>query len=300
MSQSTSIEWTHWPGRVGVSWNPTRGCTRVSEGCRNCYAERIAARFSGKDYENQHNPFAGFAEMTPSGSRWTGRVELIPKKLEEPLRWKEPCAVFVDSMSDLFHEKLSAKDIISVFEVMAACQQHVFIVLTKRPERIEPVLFGAEGRWYLGGGDYYPHIILGTSVEDQATADLRISVLLNSGWLGPTMVSAEPLLGPVTLEASQGLSWVVAGGESGPGARPAHPDWFRTVRDECQAAGVPFFFKQWGEWAPHTIGSTRNTFRHDFAPHTPTNTLSSVFRVGKTRAGRLLDGREWSEFPRLT
>jgi len=254
MKHTTKIEWTHWPNRVGVTWNPIKGCTRVSEGCGSargggCYAEAIAARFSGEG-----QPFAGFANMTPSGARWTGRVELNERKLVEPLSWKKPRVAFI-SMSDPFHEKLTAGQIVSMFEVISAAKDHVFIVLTKRPERIDPVLYGEEGRFYLGGGDYLPNVVIGTSVENQETADKRLPFLAtlkqaSAGWT--TMVSYEPALGNVNWNCvtdSDGatcIDWLVAGGESGPNARPSYPDWYRQARDFCQAAGVPFFMKQMG------------------------------------------------------
>ncbi len=219
MSRS-KIEWTD---RV---WNPVRGCARVSEGCRNCYAERIAARFSqplvqepsGEYYGG--DPFAGFAKMTREGPRWTGSVELIPEKLTEPLRWRKPSLVFVNSMSDLFHEALPFDAIDCVFAVMALAPQHTFQVLTKRPERmrqflighrlcyedfvsvaskfvgpdcdVDGVLDGAWGRYH----DGLPNLWLGVSVEDQPSADARIPHLLATP-AAQRFVSYEPALGPV-------------------------------------------------------------------------------------------------------
>ena len=219
----TSIEWTD------DTWNPTRGCSRVSEGCRNCYAEGIAARFSthaNQSGDEDAGVFAGFAKMTSSGPRWTGKVELIESKLEEPLHWKKPRRVFVNSMSDLFHEALPDDAIDRVFAVMALCPQHTFQVLTKRPERmmaylsenhgfqarrrvqdiLDPVRPQAEriidqatgysaavrlhDRWPL------PNVWLGVSVEDQVTADERIPLLLQTP-AAVRFVSYEPALGPV-------------------------------------------------------------------------------------------------------
>jgi len=299
--------------------------------------------------------------MTPRGPRWTGRVELVPGKLAEPLGWRRPRRVFVNSMSDLFHEGLTDGDIAAVFGVMAACPQHTFQVLTKRPERmrewfrwaeeLRPTTLDSLGssaflalparphRQIFNGAAWpLPNVWLGVSVEDQGTADERIPLLLQTP-AAARFVSAEPLLGPVRLgpwidrcpnsrhvngwqhgwlfdgdsprivcywchemrDALTGavigrrgtvrvLDWVICGGESGPGARPMHPDWARGLRDQCAGAGVPFFFKQWGEWAP---------FRFDTGPDPLMRSLGrvDVWRMGKRAAGRLLDGREHNGFP---
>lgn len=331
---TTGIEWTD------RTWNPVRGCTRVSEGCRNCYAERIAARFSGAAGQ----PFHGFAEAAASGPRWTGRVELVASALFEPLKWRRWARkfreqhgrrprVFVNSMSDLFHEGLPDEHIDDIFEVMENAPEIDFQVLTKRPERMREY---CSERHCLP-----PNVWLGVSVEDQKTANERIPLLLQIA-AAVRFVSYEPALGPVDFTdldmwqhvipylqrraVSQGRSpdnypesiwvdcltgrnvgndnigridWVIAGGESGPGARPAHPDWFRAVRDQCAEAGVPFFFKQWGDWAP-----ADNERAGEIAvwPDGRSNDLAGtgetpMARLGKKGAGRLLDGREHSEFP---
>lgn len=214
MSNASSIEWTD------ATWNPTRGCSRVSEGCRNCYAERIAARFA-----DVGKPFHGFASIGPRADspKWTGRVELIPEKLDEPLRWRKPRRVFVNSMSDLFHEKLSLPDIAQVFSVMASAtlgcapghrnhdeecwtgDPHTFQILTKRPAQMLKIV--AEMPHYVGehfNGDSalanetwpLPNVWLGVSVEDQKTADERIPLLLQTP-AAVRFVSYEPALGPV-------------------------------------------------------------------------------------------------------
>ena len=302
----TSIEWTD------RTWNPVRGCSRVSEGCRRCYAERIFAR----NLPAMRSPTTKepFAIMTPSGPRWTGKVELIESKLTEPLHWKKPQRVFVNSMSDLFHEALPDEAIDRVFAVMALCPHITFQILTKRPERMlrwftpdwdaeretwERVRVKAallkrtmseEWNWPLS------NVWLGVSVEDQATADARIPLLLQTP-AAIRFVSYEPALGPVDfadLRAFPGyIDWIIAGGESGPGARPPHPAWFRSARDQCQSAGVAFFFKQWGEHHPIT--------RTDGIHESPFGPVGSqhMSRVGKKKAGALLDGREWKQFPLL-
>ena len=342
----TSIEWTD---RV---WNPVRGCSRVSEGCRNCYAERIAARFSDESVMIDAAPsgpqqFHGFAIRTPSGPRWTGKVELIKSKLTEPFHWKKPQRVFVNSMSDLFHEALPDESIDRVFAVMALCPHITFQILTKRPRRMLEWFKGdGRARWedhvynraYLMSTKYsaavpstWPllNVWLGVSVEDQATADERIPLLLQTP-AAIRFVSYEPALGPVDFDRRQeqpywfssfnpaygqaGIDWIIAGGESGPDARPPHPDWFRNTRDQCQDAGVPFFFKQHGDWREPKEGESYNT-RHGRAGKPPAFIVqhsgtvdcfhqpnddrpTTMIRVGKKKAGALLDGREWKEFPK--
>lgn len=232
----TSIEWTatlHPDGTVtpGKTWNPIRGCSRVSSGCKNCYAERQALRFVGKvcirhgdrfcetcaDSELQSGPFAGFVTKVNGHASWTGKVELIESMLDAPLRWKRPCKIFVNSMSDIFHEALPDEAIDRVFAVMALCPQHTFLILTKRPERMLAYFGGsypgsietavriktaAQPIWPEGfsGFDYpgwpFRHVWLGVSCEDQATADERIPLLLRTP-AAIRFVSYEPALGPV-------------------------------------------------------------------------------------------------------
>lgn len=358
MGQNSAIEWTD------ATWNPLRGCTRVSEGCRNCYAERVAARFSGPG-----QPYEGLAAMTEHGPRWTGEIRLVHEHLEDPLRWREPRTIFVNSMSDLFHPDVPFEFVAAVFGIMVACPQHTFQVLTKRPERMAQWfswlnnLAGtihdgdAHVRVCVGAADHYikrefhvdypqwplPNVWLGTSVESQETADKRIPYLLQV-LAAVRFLSCEPLLGPVDLKAygwlrgcdaccngdrcpgppectrhhrpkcpvckgtakGWNVNWVIAGGESGPGARPMHPDWGRSLRDQCQAAQVPFFFKQWGEWvtedqAAEDIllpGRSESPWaeRDEDGEYTRGD-QTVVYRVGKKAAGALLDGREWREMP---
>ncbi|QMV00138.1 DUF5131 family protein [Devosia sp. D6-9] len=260
MSDRTGIEWTE------ATWNPLRGCSRVSEGCRHCYAEGIAARFSGAG-----QPYEGLARIVTrhdrkSEARWTGKVVLAPKNvLQQPLRWGRPRLIFVNSMSDLFHEAVPDDWIDQVFAVMAAATCHTFQILTKRPERmrayisspatVDRVLMRARELdptlWYLDWP--MPNVWLGTSIEDQPTAETRLPYLCRTP-AAVRFVSAEPLLGQVDLFAAlgggSGIHQVIVGGESGPAARPMHPAWARLLRDQCNAAGIAFFFKQWGEWLP--------------------------------------------------
>lgn len=286
MGDRSNIEWTD------ATWNPVIGCTRVSAGCQNCYAERVAHRGMAP----QHR---GLTVAGPKGPRWNGEVRFVTSALPKPLRWTKPRRVFVNSLSDLFHEALSEEQIAAVFGVMAASPQHRFQVLTKRPgrmaawfksmrhdvpgavtnaavracglaaarampdmvDRFRPVLAGEPG-WPL------PNVWLGVSVEDQATADERIPLLLDTP-AALRWVSYEPALGPVDFSVAglpvfccsgtgcgcRGLpvhgpppylDWIVVGGESGPGARPFNVEWARSVIRQGRDAGVPVFVKQLG------------------------------------------------------
>jgi protein gp37 len=254
-----------------------RGCSRVSPGCQHCYAEGIAA---GRGRANKGKPFHGFAVMKSDGPHWTGKVELIEDKLLEPLHWRKPRRVFVNSMSDLFHEELSRKVILSIWDVMRRCPKHTFQILTKRGEGMKEAF-----ETFLSD-DPLPNVWLGVSVEDQQRADERIPLLLQTP-AAVRFLSVEPLLGPVDLRrvrprADLGLDalsgdrfiidgpgrsrfiwsddhshvdWVIVGGESGPGARPCDLAWIRSIRDQCQAAGVPAFIKQLGAKPLHEVES---------------------------------------------
>ena len=318
----TSIEW------ATDVWNPITGCNKVSQGCKHCYAETIANRFWATQYPPNEDG---------SPRKFTD-VRLHPERLEDPLRWKKPRRVFVNSMSDLFHEDVPNDFIASVFGAMALSQQHTFMILTKRPKRATDWFQDIGGTtrraWVLLSAarlinadrikfpDWpLPNVWLGVSVEDQETADERIPMLLQTP-AAVRFVSYEPALGPVDFTAfmsppgkswshevalawgdTNELDWIIMGGESGPGARPMHPDWARSVRDQCQAAGVPFFFKQWGEWEKTTtenvlFGKPNRRDGKNYAKiNYPGYKMQWVARVGKKRAGRLLDGRTWDEFP---
>lgn len=229
----TRIEWTD------AVWNPVTGCTKVSSGCKHCYAEGMAKRFWG-------------------GEREFTDVRCHPERLEQPLRWRKPRRVFVNSMSDLFHDDVPFDFIACVFWTVAASPQHTYQVLTKRPARMLE-FFRREAQQY---GAPWPinNIMLGVSVEDQKTADERIPILLQAP-AALRFVSVEPMLGPVDLrrldpwddfhtdaldtpDPSCKIGWVICGCESGPRARPMRPDWARSLRDQCAEAGVPFFLKQ--------------------------------------------------------
>lgn len=306
---STKIEWVTNPdGTKGEVWNPVTGCTKVSAGCKNCYAERFAERFwrvrERKDGTFDYDNFRKFTD-----------VRCHTERLEIPLRWKKSRRIFVNSMSDLFHEDVPNDFILRVWIAMTNARGHTFQILTKRPERMN--LFVREwlpGAWGLATMSMklldvpLPNVWLGVSCEDQKTADERIPLLLQTP-AAVRFVSLEPLLGEIDLlgrsflrycDASiykRHLDWVIVGGESGPHARPMHPDWARSIRDQCQEAGVPFFFKQWGEYifpsqlfyGSSAIGNLVDIESNPASWH--------QWRVGKKEAGRLLDGRVWNEFP---
>ena len=214
MSTQSSIEWTE------TTWNPVTGCTKISDGCKHCYAERMATRLQAMGVEKYRNGF----DLT-----------LHKSVLEEPLRWKKPRIVFVNSMSDLFHESVPAAFIESVFRVMNRAPQHTFQVLTKRPARVMELDPGLT---------WTPNIWLGTSIESKEWTD-RLAKLKETSAL-TKFLSLEPLLGPLPNLNLVGIDWVIVGGESGPGARPMKAEWVREIRDNCLRSGVSFFFKQWG------------------------------------------------------
>lgn len=305
MAGKSNIEW------CTDTWNPIRGCSRVSVGCQNCYAERQAIRQIKSGY-------AGLIQRTSHGPAWTGEVRLVPERLDQPLRWTKPRRVFVNSMSDLFHEKVADETIDRVFAVMAMCPQHTFQILTKRPERMREYMGENDGlsaplrveRWVfeargislddrpasrLPGMWPLKHVWLGVSVEDQATADERIPLLLqtpaavrfvsyepalagvhfdriirNDGWIVDCLQGIysrhhdEGFDHPAAIEECGGgprLDWVIVGGESGHGARPCDVAWIRSTVEQCRVAGVACFVKQLGarpfEQVPsiHQIGS---------------------------------------------
>ena len=237
MADRSSIEWTD------ATWNVVTGCSRVSRGCENCYAERLAAT------RLRHHPSR--RGLVDERGRWTGEVRLNEQWLDQPLRWQDPRRIFVAAHGDLFHESVPDAWIDAVVGVMHEATRHVYQLLTKRPGRARDY-FAARGWSDVVSGKLPRYIHLGVSVEDQETADERIPVLLDIP-AAVRWISAEPLLGQIEIDGllagegyPAGLDWVVAGGESGPGARPMDPSWPRTLRNQCICARVPFFFKQWG------------------------------------------------------
>lgn len=237
MAQSSSIEWTD------TTWNPVTGCTKITAGCDNCYAARFAERWRGIP----GHPFENGFDLT-----------LKPERIAQPLSWRRPRMIFVNSMSDLFHKDVPWGFVDRVFDTMESADWHVFQLLTKRSSLLRDYL---KARYRKAAPS---HIWLGVSVED-AKAKGRIEHLRQAP-AGVRFLSIEPLLGPVGVLPLEGIDWVIVGGESGPGARPIEPEWVRDVRDQCQSAGTAFFFKQWGGFRPKS-------------------------------GGRDLDGRVWEEWP---
>ena len=214
MANLSDIEWTE------VTWNPLTGCSKISEGCKHCYAERMSARLRAMGVGKYK---AGFA------------ITLHKEVLQEPLRWRRPKVVFVNSMSDLFHESVPTSFIEAVFDVMRQTPRHTYQVLTKRAERAERL--GRHLSWT-------SNVWLGVSIESERWIH-RLEHLKATG-AQTKFLSLEPLLGPLPNLNLSGIDWVITGGESGPGARPMDPDWVRGIRDNCTSVEVPFFFKQWG------------------------------------------------------
>jgi protein gp37 len=238
MGDKSTIEWTD------ATWNPVTGCTKVTRGCDNCYAERFAERFRGT---LGHHFESGF-DLT-----------LRPERLSQPLRWKRPRMIFVNSMSDLFHKDIPKDFIDRVFDTMEAADRHVFQVLTKRSS-----LMGNYLRYRYGSELTPRHIWCGVSVEDgMATARIQH---LQKAPVSVRFLSVEPLLGPVGDMDIEGISWVIVGGESGPKARPMKLPWVLDIRDLCAREGVPFFFKQWGGRTPKSGGRLLEGIEHNAKP----------------------------------
>ena len=258
MAQNSKIEWTDY------TWNPTRGCTRVSPGCVNCYAERQAIRQagSGKAYE-------GLVKSFPGGPRWTGDIKLVDDVLNLPKRWRDPKVIFVNSMSDLFHERLTVEQIRRVFDTMVEADHHIYQILTKRAERLEEL--SPQLPWP-------DHIWMGVSVEN-ADYKWRIDHLRRCN-AAHKFLSCEPLIGSLGVLDLRGIDWVIVGGESGPGARPMEADWVREIRGQCLEQGAMFHFKQWGGVRKGRTGRELDgrtwdempTVQPDPAPRKPTDT----------------------------
>lgn len=342
MGDKSSIEWTRGDdGSPGATWNPVVGCTRVSPGCDHCYAFQL--------HDQRHVAWkrGRMPSAAPQYHEPFSRVQLLPTRLDQPLRWQKPRRIFVNSLSDLFHDAVPDEYIAQVFAVMAAAKQHTFQVLTKRPERMRSLLdsdafvdridtvlgvLSEDRGWCLDEIEAWPlpNVWLGVSAEDQERADERIPLLVQTP-AAVRFLSCEPLLGPINLgligtvpaawsksysPVSDHLHWVIGGGESGPHARPCHPDWARALRDECTDARVAFFWKQWGEWAPYPAALANGAKPPDDGPGkgwvvgfvsanggVPDPLTgergAALVRCGKHAAGRILDGRTWDEFPKV-
>jgi protein gp37 len=265
MSALSKIEWTD------ATWNPVRGCTKISPGCKHCYAERFAERFRGVP----GHPFEqGFD------------LRLLPEKLAEPLRWSEPRMIFVNSMSDLFHEHVPLQFIARVAATMRIARWHTYQVLTKRSERLRELLCGA-----LAESARERHIWWGVSVEDREYGIPRIADLQATP-AAVRFLSVEPLLEDVGLLPLEGISWVIVGGESGPGARPMKEAWVESIREQCDAAGVPFFFKQWGGVRKNVTGRMLHGRTYDGFPnrvqHAVLPALQRLQRAREIESGELV------------
>lgn len=256
MSDNSKIEWTD------ATWNPVRGCSKVSPGCQHCYAETFAERFRGVP----GHPFElGFD------------LRLVPEKLGEPIRWSKPKKIFVNSMSDLFHEEVPDEYIEKVCRVMLAANWHTYQILTKRADRMAELLQGK-----LSHAAKASHIWWGVSVENRKHGLPRIEKLRNSK-PAVAFLSVEPLLENLGNMDLRGIHWVIVGGESGPGARPIEASWVRAVHAECKAHEIPFFFKQWGGVRKRETGRQLDGRTYDEFPETPRNAVASL----DTRTGLL-------------
>ncbi len=334
MGDKTGIEWTD------ATWNPVTGCDRTSPGCDNCYALTMAARLKRMGQANYQN------DGDPRTSGPGFGVTCHPHMLDHPLQWRRPRRIFVNSMSDLFHPSVPYEFIVQVFAVMALASQHTFQVLTKRPQRMEAVLgatnpgfkpdvdtaafelaaeLSRQYEWHSGYTGFstietywLPNVWLGTSIESDKYAFRADRLRFTPAAV--RFISAEPLLGPLPSLDLTGIDWLVAGGESGPGARPMHPDWVRDLRDRCERSGgycddglgdeccdtaphpgTAFLFKQWGEWHPwgqRLADGTVNLLSKGEHPDRWREDGPMV-RVGKRDAGRELDGRTWDEYPEV-
>lgn len=317
MADHSHIEWTD------ATWNPITGCSVVSPGCTNCYAMRLAGT------RLKHHPSrAGLTTVSKAKPVWNGEVRLNRQWLHQPLDWKKPRMIFVCAHGDLFHENVPDEWILDIFTVMAAAPQHTFQVLTKRAERMHDFISRPDllediyANWTTFSGKpaevwSWPlhNVWLGCSAEDQPRYDQR------RRWLDETPArvkfwSIEPMLGAIDMNIRfVKPDWIIVGGESGNGARPMHPDWARQIRDQCADAGVPFFFKQWGEWLPildrdRDDPDWRANYSHLFDDRYPRRWMNLeggtgfhgerfhvMHAAGKKVAGRQLDGIEHNGMP---
>lgn len=283
----SKIEWTN------KTWNPVTGCSKYSEGCQNCYAEKMTKRLAAMGQEKYKNGF--------------NKVVFHPEELNRDFGGKSKM-IFVNSMSDTFHADISKFQISKMLEYCSFNKQHIFQILTKRAARVEEF-------------SYPPNVWLGVTVEKENYKN-RIEFLRHTD-AKIKFLSCEPLLGDLGELDLTGIDWVIAGGESGPGARPMHPDWVRNIQKQCQEQNVPFFFKQWGEWIPSEQALRLSTFKRmgilskdgslsyktypsevkKWAEQAkdPIKHIPGVFvlKVGKTNSGAILDGKEYKEFPKI-
>jgi len=311
----SKIEWLGWPGTRPESWNPIKGCTRVSDGCEHCYALRESHMRSFHPNPKIAEQFAGLTEKKNGRIDWTGEINVCMRLLDVPKRWRKPRTCFVCSMSDLFHARVPEALIGEIFHTMISASDHRFLVLTKRPERMAAFLLTSP-TWMKRPPK---NVGLGISASTQKTLDDRLSVLLGIP-AAMHFVSIEPMLGEISLshhlwrrkdnwgnQHESGfkvmldgrLDWVICGGESGAGARPTDPSWVRDLCLQCRDL-VPFFFKQWGRYA--TAAQLPEDIFLEVARDTDAYPMivregAIHYDVGKKKSGHRLDGREWLQFP---
>ncbi|MFA5420291.1 MAG: phage Gp37/Gp68 family protein [Bacteroidales bacterium] len=308
------ISWLNIPGYIPETWNPIIGCNHVSPGCDRCYAERMANRLASNPKTK-----GNYSHVIANG-KWNGLTTVCYDQVDKPLVWKKPRAIFVCSMGDLFHESVSFFDINCVFGAMSDCDQHIYIIITKRPDRMAEFFEWKKKQCMGVTWCPKPNVWLGVTAENQEMANHRIPILLKI----PTtnrFVSIEPMLGAIdltkipakfwgdqyddlyngiSLSALIGgsetnspwhLNWVIVGGETGPGARPMHPDWVRSIRDQCAAAKVPFFFKQ--------AGTSKENAKYDWGNGEVNISLEQAYDMLVHGGGCYIDSKIHHEFPKI-
>jgi protein gp37 len=309
---STKIEWCE------ETWNPIIGCTKVSPGCDNCYAEKMAYRLAAMGIKNAVPEGIGRYVRVIKGRKWDGTTDFDNVAILKPLSWRKPKTIFVCSMGDLFHAEVPFAWVDKVMAIAALSPRHTFILLTKRPARMKDyfnkkknklVQAWEDASYDMGLSDNHEdvdappcyifnraesewplkNVWIGVTAENQEQAEKRIPILYTIPAV-KRFISVEPMLSHIDLALNYDIDWVICGGESGPRARPMHPDWVRSLRDQCQAADTPFFFKQWGEWYPDKKGIYRNSQSMIFGD-------TVVHRVGKKAAGSTIDGKQFKEYP---
>lgn len=305
----SKIEWTN------ETWNPIIGCTKVSPGCDNCYAEKMACRLASMEHNISAYDYRYIVNGTEfdKPTKWNGETFFAESQINKPLKRKKPTKYFVCSMGDLFHKSVSFQDVTGIIEIIEKCKQHTFQILTKRPERMKEyfdlLLNGALDYTKLAALPI-KNLWLGVTAENQEQAENRIPVLLQIP-AKVHFVSIEPMLSFIDLmpaifyefegwklgiENPPKIDWVICGGESGHKARLINPGWVETLRDQCKKLRIPFFFKQWGEHLP--IMDPSELKKYPLSKLVEKHEWQTVFaKIGKKKAGSLLDGKEYNEMP---